>query len=54
MAAKPINKGELFSLENLTAKRPGDGLSPLQLFSLLGTNSHRNYEIDEKIEQVIQ
>ena len=54
VAAKPINKGELFSLENLTAKRPGDGLSPLQLFSLLGTNSHRNYEIDEKIEQVIQ
>ena len=36
VASREIKKGEIFSDKNLTAKRPGDGLSPFKITKLLG------------------
>ncbi len=49
IAAKKINKGELFSSENVVAKRPGAGRSPMEYWSLLGVAATRKYEPDETI-----
>lgn len=50
VAAGPIAAGERFGLDNLTAKRPADGLSPMAIWSLLGQPSPRAYAPDEAIE----
>lgn len=50
VASRNIRKGESFSLENITCKRPGTGLSPMEYWSVLGRLAHRDYEIDEEIE----
>jgi N-acetylneuraminate synthase len=48
-ASRPIAAGELFSTGNLTAKRPGTGLSPLFYWDLLGRKADRPYQMDEPI-----
>lgn len=50
IAAKDIKKGEKFSEENLTTKRPGDGISPMHWNEILGTIAIRDFSEDEKIE----
>lgn len=45
-----ISKGELFSAENLIAKRPGTGLSPMRWRDVVGQKSDRDYTADENIE----
>lgn len=45
-----IKKGELFSNDNIAAKRPGNGISPMRWFELLGTVAKRDFEEDEMIE----
>lgn len=50
VAARPIAAGEPFSLDNLTAKRPADGLSPMAIWPLLGRPSPRAWAEDEAIE----
>ncbi|MDX8126167.1 N-acetylneuraminate synthase [Methylomonas sp. LW13] len=45
-----IAVGETFSAENLTTKRPGTGLSPMEYWRLLGQTSHRCYDVDDLIE----
>ena len=47
VAACSIRKGEPFTKENLTFKRPGTGKSPAEYWSLLGTAAGRCYEPDE-------
>jgi N,N'-diacetyllegionaminate synthase len=49
VARKPIQKGELFSEENLTVKRPGTGISPMVWDELMGKVSPRNFKDDELI-----
>lgn len=49
VAACRIQKGELFTSENITAKRPGDGLSPMRYHEILGQVADRDYEEDEQI-----
>lgn len=50
VAAKAIRKGELFSEENITVKRPGSGISPLKWDEVLNTPAPRDFEPDELIE----
>ena len=52
VAARIIEKGEIFSADMLATKRPGDGLPPLELWTLLGKAAHRRYAADEAIEAV--
>lgn len=49
VAAAPIYQGELFTEDNLTAKRPGTGLSPMLWDNLLGKSAKRDYQTDDMI-----
>lgn len=49
VALKDIAEGEVFSEDNLTIKRPGTGLSPMQWDALIGTRALRAYQADEVI-----
>lgn len=50
VALKHIRAGEIFTLENLGAKRPGQGISPMKLDNLLGTTAPRAFCPDDPIE----
>ena len=50
VAARPIAEGEIFTEENLTTKRPGDGVSPMRWHEVLGLRAKRAFAEDEKIE----
>ena len=47
VASKSIKKGELFTVNNLTTKRPGTGLSPMEWDSIIGKVAKRDYQIDD-------
>ena len=47
VASKSIKKGELFTENNLTNKRPGTGLSPMEWDSIIGKVAKRDYQIDD-------
>ena len=51
VAARAIKVGEPYSADNLTSKRPGDGLSPMRYWELLGQPARRDYEADEVIRE---
>ena len=44
-----IKKGEVFTFDNLTTKRPGTGVSPIKIDEIIGTKSVRDYAPDELI-----
>jgi N-acetylneuraminate synthase len=50
VAATHIKSGQLFTEENLTAKRTASGLSPMRYWDFLGQKSQRDYEPDQIIE----
>lgn len=49
VAATEILKGERFSEKNLTAKRPGTGLSPMMWDEWIGKNADRHYRKDDLV-----
>lgn len=49
-AAKNIRKGEIFDTGNLTVKRPGNGISPMKWYAVLGEKAPRDFAADELIE----
>jgi N-acetylneuraminate synthase len=49
VALRPIVEGELFTPENLGAKRPGDGVSPIEYWEWLGRPSPRTFAPNELI-----
>jgi N-acetylneuraminate synthase len=51
VAAKPVRVGEAFSEANLTTKRPGDGMAPVDYWRLLGRPARRSYSVDERIDE---
>jgi N,N'-diacetyllegionaminate synthase len=50
VAARNISKGEIFTEDNLTVKRPGTGISPMRWEEVLGTRAVRDFQKDELIE----
>jgi N,N'-diacetyllegionaminate synthase len=50
VAKQAILAGDSFSVQNLTAKRPGTGLSPMLWDEVLGRVALRDYSADEMIE----
>jgi N-acetylneuraminate synthase len=49
VAARAIRKGEPFSPDNLTTLRPGGARSPMDYWSLLGTEATRDYKKHEPV-----
>lgn len=50
IAKRDIKKGEVFAEGNITVKRPGNGISPMRWFEVLGQVAVRDFEEDELIE----
>jgi sialic acid synthase SpsE len=50
VAACAIRAGEVFDEKNLTAKRPGTGLSPMRWDEVIGRRAPRDFAADEVIE----
>jgi N-acetylneuraminate synthase len=49
VAARSIQKGERFSTDNLTSKRPGNGISPMHYWDWIGKIAERDFQPDEII-----
>ncbi len=49
VAKKKINKGEIFSEQNITCKRPEGGISPIFWNKVMGKKSKKNFKTDEFI-----
>lgn len=49
VASKNIKKGEKFSDENITCKRPGNGISPMNWYKILGKTAEKDFSYDELI-----
>ncbi|TDJ87597.1 N-acetylneuraminate synthase [Campylobacter volucris] len=51
VAKKAIKKGECFSEENLTTKRPGNGICAMNYEKYIGKIAQKNYQEDELINE---
>lgn len=49
VARSEIKKGELFSVDNITCKRPGNGISPMRWYEILGQKAEKDFQVDELI-----
>lgn len=45
----PIHKGEIITEKHLSVKRPGDGISPMKWYEVIGRKADRDYAADEQI-----
>lgn len=50
VAARPIAAGQPIRAQDLTTKRPGSGISPMQFWDIVGRRAGRDYAIDDLIE----
>lgn len=50
VAARPIVAGEIFTEDNITVKRPGNGISPMLWDSVIGQRAGRDFPYDALIE----
>jgi len=51
VASRLIKTGEKFTSENMTAKRPGTGISPMRWDEIVGKTALRAYVEDELIDE---
>jgi len=49
IASRSIKKGEVFSDDNLTVKRPGNGISPMRWYEVTGQKAIKDFSEDELI-----
>lgn len=50
VAGKNIKKGEVFTEDNITIKRPGNGIDPMMWDEVVGKIAKKDFILDEKIE----
>ncbi len=50
VAIDDINKGDIFTEQNISVKRPGNGISAMKWHDVLGTKADKNYKEDELIK----
>jgi N,N'-diacetyllegionaminate synthase len=50
VAKEKICKGEVFNENNITTKRPGNGISPMEWDNVIGKIAQKNYNEDDIIE----
>jgi N,N'-diacetyllegionaminate synthase len=50
VAGRKIQKGEIFTEENLVVKRPGTGISPMRWDEVIGREAGKDYNTDEIID----
>lgn len=50
VAAKRVSKGSIFRNEDITAKRPAEGINPMLINSVIGTKAVKDFEVDDLIE----
>ena len=50
IAKTDIKKGDVFSEDNITTKRPGSGINPMKWFDLIGKTAKHDYQEDYLIE----
>jgi N-acetylneuraminate synthase len=51
VAKRKIKTGELFTKKNIAFKRPGDGISPMKFWAILGNKSKRTYDPEDQINE---
>lgn len=51
VAITDIRKGDIFTENNISCKRPGDGMSPMKWDLIIGKTATRCYRADEKIDK---
>lgn len=49
VAQRNIKAGEIFTVENVTCKRPGNGISPMNWYHILGKTAEKDFGEDELI-----
>ena len=49
VASRKIKRGDLFSTDNITAKRPATGISPMLLDDVIGRKAQRDFDEDDLI-----
>lgn len=50
VAARPIEAGEMLTEENLTVKRPGNGISPMRWNEVVGTRAVKSFNEEDPIQ----
>ncbi|WP_375200110.1 N-acetylneuraminate synthase [Bacillus sp. RS11] len=51
VAKTSIKAGDVFSMDNLSVKRPGNGIEPSKYWSYIGQTALKSYEKDELIDE---
>lgn len=49
VASKSIKRGDMLTIDNITTKRPGNGISPMEWYTILGMVASKDFEEDEMI-----
>jgi N,N'-diacetyllegionaminate synthase len=50
VTSRAIKAGQVFSIDNVTTKRPGNGISPMRWDEVMGRTAPRDFSSDELIE----
>lgn len=50
VAKVSIRKGDVFTESNITCKRPGNGISPMNWYELIGKQAEKDFDEDQLIE----